>query len=565
MNAINLKEFLTKVYHVPFGQRPYSWEENDVNCFYNSIKNIYTGRFSRCYINGVVVLEDSSIIPGNHKTNTKYYLYDGQQRTCTTLIIISAICAELKLLLNTDNLTEQDKRKIEGKLSSLTINYIKDDDKYKFFPYEDNREFFHKHIQDFEPFSNEKDITLSSNKRIYKAHQIIKANLKQDLSNYDSVLDKYTFLTEFVSCLLEQFYLMQFETNNKIEAKMIFNSINNSGKKLKEIDILKNLLILHFDESKVKEAWNVINQYVTEEDYRRLVKYTLDMMESQDSITDLNKRVELLFNDESFSDTFIYDFIELAKIYSALKNPAISTYFQGEYADKIKGVLMDLKSLNSSNYYPFIMAMYLKNYSSKDIYKALTFVEIYNVRNQFILRESNKSIENCYINLARNIFLNNISIENIANIIKENILKIPNATFKDTLLLYSPKKTAVSSYILRKINETMMTEEVIVVSSRKDVNIEHIMPKNNSIWQIDEELHTSYVDRLGNLTLLSGSINRNIKNDKFEVKKNKYKESQIPMTRALIDYDSWTVDNIVERQRQLTEIALTIWNSDLVQ
>ena len=211
------------------------------------------------------------------------------------------------------------------------------------------------------------------------------------------------------------------------------------------------------------------------------------------------------------------------------------------------------------------MAMCLKGYSLKDVYKALKFVEIYSVRNQFILRESNKAIENCYIGLAKDVFMNNISIDNIASIIKESILKIPNATFKDTLLLYSPKSTAVASYILRKINETMMTEEVVVVTNRKDVNIEHIMPQNNSIWKVDEELHTSYLGWLGNLTLLSGKINRNIKNDKFEVKKNKYAESQIPMTRALVAYEDWTVENIVERQKELTEIALNIWNPELVR
>ena len=350
MDAINLKEFLTKVYYVPFGQRPYAWDENDVNCFYNSIKNVYDGKYSRCYINGVVVLEDAVVQPGSNRESMKYYLYDGQQRTCTTLIVISAICSALKRLLDMEGLSESEARKIYTKQISLIVNYIKDDDEYKFFPYEDNREFFHKYIQDFEPFPSEKEIELSSNKRIYKAYKVIEDNLIKDLNNYSSVKGKYDFLTGFISCLLEKFYLMEFETSNKIEAKMIFNSINNSGKKLREIDILKNLLILHFDEVKVKDAWSVISTYVVEEDYRRLVKYTLDMMETQESVTDLNKRVELLFNNESLSDRFIFEFSELAKIYSALKNPEMSTYFKGEYADKIKNILMDLKGINSSNY-----------------------------------------------------------------------------------------------------------------------------------------------------------------------------------------------------------------------
>ncbi len=74
-------------------------------------------------------------------------------------------------------------------------------------------------------------------------------------------------------------------------------------------------------------------------------------------------------------------------------------------------------------------------------------------------------------------------------------------------------------------------------------------------WRI-----TPLINRLGNLTLLSRRLNTSIRNSDFPTKKAAaYEQSEIAMTRKLVDYDHWDAATIAARQLDLTRLAPQIW------
>ena len=91
------------------------------------------------------------------------------------------------------------------------------------------------------------------------------------------------------------------------------------------------------------------------------------------------------------------------------------------------------------------------------------------------------------------------------------------------------------------------------------VHIEHIMPSNNSIWQVDETVHSDYLWRLGNLALMLGKANVKASNKLFNEKKGMYKDSKILPNPEVYDCTEWGVDEINDRQKKLCKYAMEIW------
>jgi len=50
-------------------------------------------------------------------------------------------------------------------------------------------------------------------------------------------------------------------------------------------------------------------------------------------------------------------------------------------------------------------------------------------------------------------------------------------------------------------------------------------------------LHNEYLNRIGNLTIILGEWNTAMSNKLFDEKKKYYKESELEITRSLVEYD----------------------------
>ncbi|MCL1826890.1 MAG: HNH endonuclease family protein [Candidatus Cloacimonetes bacterium] len=109
--------------------------------------------------------------------------------------------------------------------------------------------------------------------------------------------------------------------------------------------------------------------------------------------------------------------------------------------------------------------------------------------------------------------------------------------------------------ILVYLNEYLFTvEKFEPYKVYPKIDVEHLIPKsgrNIKAIRKDADLESletfnKYIDLLGNKTILEAKINRELGNDWFRTKKEKYKESKYLLARTLGDSpkEMWTKDDI---------------------
>ncbi len=69
------------------------------------------------------------------------------------------------------------------------------------------------------------------------------------------------------------------------------------------------------------------------------------------------------------------------------------------------------------------------------------------------------------------------------------------------------------------------------------------------------------VYRLGNMTLLEAALNREVGNQPYVRKQEKYQESKYSLTQD-IQGEDWTPDAIANRQQHLGRLAVQVWRAD---
>ena len=120
-------------------------------------------------------------------------------------------------------------------------------------------------------------------------------------------------------------------------------------------------------------------------------------------------------------------------------------------------------------------------------------------------------------------------------------------------------------YILNEIDSELREtkEEKIDFTN---VNIEHILPTSpHKDWGLDKKDIKDYVNRIGNLTLLSKTLNGKIQNKIVKHKIGEYKKSSLPITKKLVDELEksdfiWNKEIIKNRHTTFSNIAFTkIW------
>lgn len=292
------------------------------------------------------------------------------------------------------------------------------------------------------------------------------------------------------------------------------------------------------------------------------MKYVLQLHSSKNISGKLNKRIVQIWGLERIDSGLLDELTILAEVYTYLKSPHNGGCFLGskDIISEINTVILDLISINqsTSSHFPVIMAMKLKGYKSSEILTVLKLIEIIFVRNYCIFGIENKELSNLYNKLSYEIYQSKVNYRDIEKRLRDKILEFSDIDFEEKVKTHTfPEKLA--KYMLRKIENHISGNRIQEKHVLNTITLEHIMPKDNSIWNVSENDHKQNLNKLGNLTIVHGKINSTIKNNTFDEKKKHYLDSQISLTRDLILEPKWTKVEISQRQKKLARIAVEIW------
>jgi len=124
------------------------------------------------------------------------------------------------------------------------------------------------------------------------------------------------------------------------------------------------------------------------------------------------------------------------------------------------------------------------------------------------------------------------------------------------------KQARLARFYLRTLQRFADGEASLYVpKDDATVTLEHILPDDTTKnWaHIPTEIAKTLHNRLGNLALLEGTINSELGDASFDLKKPTFAASPFSLTRECADAEIWDAEAIAKRQRHLADLAVEAW------
>lgn len=551
--TITLNKYLTDRYYIPNYQREYSWEEVEWNDFWDDLKLLVeSDEENDQHFFGQIVIHDDT---DEHKK----YIIDGQQRTITSVIFLRAMQMAFIDIFNEYNISDANIYS-----SAISMNYINDTKGYRLTLGEIDRDYFKDYILSGSAEECASD-RVKSHERLKKAYKFFSDKLKSEMYINDNeempAEDKLATLIKYYDAFTERFVLLYMEATELAEAFTIFETLNARGRDLETADLLKNFI---FSRSKndinlAQARWSRMLDNLDKADTTKYVRHYWNSCHIFTREKELYKKISKSISSPRDNNELLVDLEKLAPYYHDLALPNDDAYaFKN---NSLRQHLVTLKTLKASTYFPIIIAM-LKTEGlndEKSIEKVLRTIVLYIFRNFTICNRVANTAEVFFAKTAYNIFNQSLgTTDEIIDVLKKEIVSDEEFVINFQNWTASSSTKEIARYILRSIHRYLDPRSE-VVHDNSDVHLEHIMPQDNSKWNVDEETHSACLWRLGNLALLSGPKNIAISNNPFEQKKADYANSDILPNKDICKYDVWGEEQINDRQAKLAEYAKEIW------
>lgn len=303
-------------FHIPRFQRPYSWDDENINDFWN---DLITNKGDDYFIGSMVVYK---------RAKQSFGVVDGQQRLTTTTILLCVLRDEFHALGHKDS--------AEG-LHQLIERKDRDNKNEYVLKTETSFPYFQEHIQKYgEP---ELEIKIHSEEQnLQRAHQLFKRLVRDSIDSVDqdstiSKEDKTKVKVEKLISIRDtvlNLNLIFVVLDNEDDAYLIFETLNTRGKDLAVSDLVKNHFTKHLkakgsvDTAKIK--WEQVLETI------------------HNSLADLS------------TDTFIYHYwasryeaVPLKKLFPVIKK-RIGKDTAKEYLDSLVSDAKLYRSIHEPNY-----------------------------------------------------------------------------------------------------------------------------------------------------------------------------------------------------------------------
>lgn len=603
-----LKEVICgKSIFIPCNQRCYQWENEQIEEF---IEDAYA-KFNNkeFYWIGLFIYTFNCI----DDKNKQWVLWDGQQRTITTILIlialrkileetdidnlnnntislINSLIFKIPYYLNDNDKTTIQNEKLKGianiECSNINDNeslinmmndkkdliydhyHIEDDDKPKYC-------CNHCELKSLYKFDVERHILIckkipqDQKNRICNTHEHIEDTIKLN-KNVSKIYNGFYIckqtlkkiinenninIFDFITFLMDNVYFDQYKFYEESDAVKIFDALNNKGKKLEDNDIIRNIILGNFNDNAKNKCYE-----------------SFEKIKLSASHLKLSKKPLLLFTlyGELYFEKFNYEsnVVGLYKeIFSNKSNDLHEKRFEKieKFHSLVDQLIKDISDtkygeilINSSIFelLHYILVPYYYKFKKNMLDELIELTSVYYI----IAMLFNKNIN--VITIKKNMV-------DCANLIikcddSNNALSKIRYTFKNILVrydLYDDEK--FKNLKIQKIKHdvakkcyyylAMKIENDYIKTNYNDYDLEHIMPKKNNE-------NNKLLNNIGNLTLLeaknskNGNIgNRSIQNSSFEIKKESYKKSSLIITKniATIKTKIWTDNDILNRADQI--------------
>jgi len=600
-------------FHIPNYQRGYAWGKDQ---WEDLLEDLSTLTEDNEHFTGLLVLHE------NHDPNLSvktrgirkpvFDIVDGQQRLTTIVILLNEIQREMVRLDGVDDLHEiavsiVDTYLYEPAAGNLIVPKLILD--------ANNNPFFVHNILELEG----KDLQgarIQSHKNLDGARLYFQAHLQTYQEHLKG--DYPAWLERLYDKIANQMKVMVYRLRSEADAGVVFESMNNRGKKPNSLDLVKNYLLylaskLGTEVSQkltedINRAWTVIFEQLNAAGRTDAEDTLLQMHwfaiydydqkhwdKEQEKADIIKKRFQLVKYldryDELFIEleTYIQTLQNAVVVFSDISNPSRSGAFQifeNNLTTQKEIVKCSEKILRMGVLRPFtplLISMRLSYPNDEQKYlEIVKACELFAVRVFRIADRRPSGSEAFLFRLANQLYHQRITYPTMHENLRRDLLeKCNDDLFVKRFSLNDPnpwygKSNSLVKYFLYEYEENLFGKQPPVINwstiyEGNDKTIEHILPQHPiepGYW-IDQfpskEERENLTHVLGNLTLTED--NSKLGRKSFPLKKGKigqeeacYANSNLKIERELAGIEgNWTPKEIEKRQIRLAEWAKTRW------
>ncbi len=584
MELLDLDGVMEKgVFEIPSYQRGYAWQERQLKDFWNDLEHVSKLGNQFHYMHSLTLRELE-----NEFENSAFEIIDGQQRLATSLILLGLLAK-----------TTQNK---DPKYSLINLELILS---YKYYGLSEAFRAITEEEKDLEAFK-----TSFYAKNLIEAYEFFQEKIR-NLPN--------TTLNKLLDALTKKMLFSVVGLNdNRIDPFSSFETINNRGKDLSTLELLKNRL--HFVAHKICEGKKLEKLQQEINDTYTLIYHDLRQFEDDHlegflkhfvayyygEKGDFKKRLlEMEFNahkrytdNTNFNDEYekidellfylsysskVWNFLHTLDEQSITLIVDDNKKLEIEIMPKMRGLLDKMRRLNALNdnaFLPLLLSLLTiqragkstneQPYTTKELEGLLEHLE----RFGFLIYgiASKNTAKNEWIELAfkaiqaYRFWGDKITIEDLPTLEKNFFNRQGNSALELLEESIHSKKNAEKWYKWGKALNYLLYEYELHHNPETTLNfdsslesIEHILPQNPDQGYSAEEKNwaknPNIVHALGNLLLIAKNANSSLSNKPFDEKRKQYLKGSYS-EKEVAKNASFGVEQIKERSEKLLDFLI---------
>ena len=545
-------------YRVPPFQRDYSWTEDEWDDLWLDILGLFEEGGEPSHYMGYLVLQSSD--------SKQFDVIDGQQRITTISVLILSALSHLKDLAEA-RLDPENNAKRREQLQNSYIGYL---DPVSLVPRSKlelnrhNDRFYQSYLVPLEKLP-QRGLNTSEH-QLRKAFNWYKERIK---GRAGATAESGKKLAEFIETLVDKLFFTVITVTDELNAFKVFETLNARGVRLSATDLLKNYLFsvisthdTHETELKaLEERWERIVGLLGSESFPEFLRVFWNSRNKLVRKSNLFKKIRNRITSRDQAFELLRELDQSAAVYAALRDPQDAMWQNEE-----KTALEELSMFNVRQPLAMLMACHAK-FHAKDraaFSRILKSIAVISFRYNVICNLQSHEQERLYNGIALKLTEGSLHEPNeVLSALKE--VYPGDAQFKvafsqKELRTTNSRNKKVVRYILFEIERQRSGQDFDFESAT--YNLEHILPENPSeAWNhIPDATQDRLIYRIGNMTPLESSRNRDLGNGDYSTKRSTYAQSCFKITRAVAEhYDVWNGSKVDARQKQLASLAAGIW------
>ena len=604
-SELKLKDVFTEtLFRVPDYQRGYSWDSEQLDDLWEDLDNLYEAKE---HYTGLITITETKIQDAGWTGFRVYYVIDGQQRLTTLVILLKVLIEKAKQLgmkeldsLPISDVVQKYLYRINtnnNALKASILSYAADDPSDEYFK--------SKILEIKQPTENTQT---AYTKRLEAARSYFTEKIKAYDQNEVNALFKI---------ITNKLVFNQYVVEGDREVSMIFESMNNRGKKLSALELLKNRLMYISEKlqikdeerialrEEIKKAWKIVyewlgkNNLLKDDEFLRahwIMYYNYDRRKShayaEDLLNDIFSIKKVYSKDKGlkYSDVSSYavSLSDAVKHWYFINYPERS---KGTYDERVINELARLNRINYTAFKPLVMALLLETEGTKDVELLLDILkhcEEYIFKVFALSGKPSNTGDSHFYRLAKDCYDNDVNKNEVIDDIKgwtrdnfrlskfieyiDDLFENYEGFYDWTYIRYFMFEYDLHLKEHSKGNLSKAIDWNEYDTYKKDyVSVEHIYPQTDDkeCWEktfgnFTEDQKKKLKNSLGNLLPLSTPRNSSFQNNCFEHKKDdgegggycvgSYSEAEV------YKYPEWNAENILERGMKLLDFMEKRWN-----